>query len=111
MFDLIIGTRTMHELGIILDFKHKMITIDEIELPMQSFHKLPTSRRKALALHNGLATQKEPASTAEATSRVVRILDANYKKADLQEVVNNCTHLSADERIMLLEMLTDYEPL
>ncbi|NBR26605.1 MAG: hypothetical protein EBU08_23080, partial [Micrococcales bacterium] len=111
VFDLIIGTKTMNELGIILDFKHKMITIDEIELPMQSIHRLPTSRRKALALHNGLATQKEPASTVEATNRVVRILDANYKKADLQEVVNNCTHLSADERILLLELLTEYEPL
>lgn len=50
MFDLIIGTKTMNELGIILNFKHKMITIDEIELPMQSIHKLPTSKRKALAL-------------------------------------------------------------
>ncbi len=36
MFDLILGTQTMDELGIILDFKNKMITIDEIELPMQS---------------------------------------------------------------------------
>jgi len=72
-------------LGIILDFKHKMITIDEIELPMQSIHKMPTSRRKALA--NDLANQKEPASTAEVTNHVVRILDANNKKANLQEVV------------------------
>ena len=87
--DLIIGTKTMNELGIILDFKHKMITIDEIELPMQSLHKMPTSKRKALALFNGLANQKEPLSMAEATNRVVRILDANYKKANLQEVVNN----------------------
>ena len=52
VFDLIIGTKTMHELGIILDFKHKMITIDEIELPMQSIHELPTPRRKALALQS-----------------------------------------------------------
>ena len=101
----------MNELEIILDFKHKMITIDEIELPMQSIHKMPTSRRKALALFNGLANQKEPASTAEATNHVVRILDANYKKANLQEVVNNCTHLSAKEQTQLLELLTKYESL
>ncbi len=30
LFDLILGTKTMRELGIILDFKHQMITIDEI---------------------------------------------------------------------------------
>jgi hypothetical protein len=29
----------MDELGIILDFKHKMITIDEIELPMHIHHR------------------------------------------------------------------------
>ena len=61
-----VGTKTMDELGIILNFKDRVITIDEIDLPMQSIHRLPTSRRKALALHNGLATQKEPASTVEA---------------------------------------------
>ena len=111
MFDLILGTRTMDELGIILDFKNKMITIDEIELPMQSIEQLPTSRHKALALTNSLASCKEPKSTEEATKRVVRILDANYKKANLQEVVDTCTHLSSEERNMLLELLTNYEPL
>jgi hypothetical protein len=33
MFDLILDTQTMDELEIIIDFKNKMITIDEIELP------------------------------------------------------------------------------
>jgi hypothetical protein len=32
--DLILGTKTMKELGIILNFRDKMITIDEIILPM-----------------------------------------------------------------------------
>ena len=54
----------------------------------------------------------EPKSTEEATNRVVRILDANYKKADLQAVVkDNCTHLSANKQKQLLELLTDFEPL
>ena len=35
MFDLIIGTETIQRLGIVLDFKTKMITIDEIILPMR----------------------------------------------------------------------------
>ena len=33
-FDLIFGRKTMTELGIILDFKNKMITINEIKLSM-----------------------------------------------------------------------------
>ena len=55
MFDLNLGTQTMDELGIILDCKHKMITIDEIELPITSIDHMLKSRHKALALTNSLA--------------------------------------------------------
>ena len=46
LFDLILGTKTMDELGIILNFKQRMITIDEIDLPMQSIKNMPTSRKE-----------------------------------------------------------------
>ena len=112
VFDLILGTKTLNELGIILNFKHKMITIDEIELPMRSIEQLPTSRKRALTLSNSLARSKEPSSTEQATQRVVRILDANYKKADLQAIVDtNCLHLSSHDQDLLLKLLTDFEPL
>jgi hypothetical protein len=101
----------MRELGIILDFKKQVITIDEIELPMQSIKEMPTSKKKALKLTNSLANSKEPKSTEEATKHVVRILDATYKKADLQAIAKGCTHLSSEEQNMLLELLTNYEPL
>ena len=42
---------------------------------------------------------------------MVRILDANYKRADLQAVVDSCTHLSSTNQKLLLELLTEYEPL
>ena len=77
LFDLILGTKTMRELGIILDFKKQVITIDEIELPMQSIKEMPTSKKKALKLTNSLANSKEPKSTEEATKHVVRILMAS----------------------------------
>ncbi len=32
-YDLILGVKTMKKYGIILDFKNKMITIDEVKLP------------------------------------------------------------------------------
>ncbi len=35
-YDLILGNETMKELGIVLDFKSKTITIDEITLPETS---------------------------------------------------------------------------
>jgi hypothetical protein len=39
-YDLILGTYTMKELGIMLDFKAKTITIDEIILPMRNINHL-----------------------------------------------------------------------
>jgi hypothetical protein len=39
-YDLILGTETMKELGIVLDFKAKMMTIDEIILPMRNINHL-----------------------------------------------------------------------
>ncbi len=39
-YDLILGTETMKELGIVLDFKLKTITIDEITLPMRNINNL-----------------------------------------------------------------------
>ncbi len=35
-YDLILGVKTMKKYGIILDFKDKMITADEVKLPMQN---------------------------------------------------------------------------
>ena len=39
-FDLILGSETMKELGIVLDFKSKTITFDEITLPMRNINLL-----------------------------------------------------------------------
>ncbi len=44
MYDLILGCKTMQELGIVLDFQTKEITIDEIILPMRDINSLTTSK-------------------------------------------------------------------
>jgi hypothetical protein len=44
-YDIILGVKTMKKYGIILDFKDKMITVDEVKLPMQNINYL-----QALAL-------------------------------------------------------------
>jgi hypothetical protein len=46
-----------------------------------------------------------------ATQCAVKILDANYTKADLQAVVTNCTQLISIEKNELLELLKKFEPL
>ncbi len=41
-FDLILGTNTLKELGIVLNFRRKEIDIDEIILPMRDISRLST---------------------------------------------------------------------
>ena len=65
------------------------ITIDEIKLPMRDFEDLPASNKKALSFNTRLANKYEPQSTELATQRVVKILDANYEKANLPAIVRD----------------------
>ncbi len=110
-YDIILGVKTMKKYGIILDFKVKMITVDEVKLPMQNIDHLQGSNAlRVLRLNHSLAM--EPQSTQDAAKHVTRILDAKYKKADLQSIViDNCKHLSADQKKKLLQLLTKYETL
>ena len=110
VFDLIIGVVSMKRLGIVLDFNNEDITIDEIALPMRDISNLPLSKKRGLDFSN-LAKLQEPNSTEKATQRVVHILDANYKKADLPAVVKTCTHLSQHEQNELLDVLQEFEDL
>jgi hypothetical protein len=62
--------------GIVMDFKAKMIIIDEIILPMRNIKNLTNTKvQEAWAISNVLA--HEPISTEQATQRAVKILDAN----------------------------------
>ncbi len=88
-----------------LDFKDKMITVDEVKLPMQKINYLQgSSTLCALKLNHSLAMELR--STQDATNHVTRILDAKYKKTDLQSIVTDkCKHLSADQQKKLLQLL------
>ncbi len=108
-YDLILGVKTIKKHGIILDFKDKMITVDEVKLPMQNIdYKQGSSIFCALKLNHSLAM--EPQSTQDATKHVTWILDTKYQKADLQSIVrDNCKHLSANQQKKFLQLLKKYE--
>ncbi len=55
-FDLILGSNTMKELGIVHDFWTKEITLDEISLPMRDINKLTTKVQieKSWLLNNSI---------------------------------------------------------
>ncbi len=112
LYDLIIGKETLHDIGAVLDFKEKTITIDNILLPMRNINnlQLKPSISRALRLNSSFA--QEPTSTRYATKRVVKILDAEYDKADLpSNVKNNCVQLSPSHCNSLLVLLLKFEEL
>ena len=107
-YDMILGIDTLVKLGVVLDFNTKSITIDSQTLPMRSMHSLKDYSK----LCKQMEKFAEPASTRDATKRVVRILDAKYEKADLPKVVeDNCAHLTSSQRGKLLKLLEEFEEL
>jgi hypothetical protein len=91
-YDLILGSETMKELGIVLDFKSKTISIDGNTLPMRNINLLRgTSTLLALKLNNSLA--REPLSMLDATKPETHILDAKYTKADLQLIIKTVARI------------------
>jgi hypothetical protein len=99
----------MKELGIVLGFKAKTITINEIILLMRNINNLQgTSMLCALQLNNSLAMELK--STQDATKCTTWILDEKYNKADLQSIIEvNYKHPSVDQQKKLLQLLIKYE--
>ena len=53
----------------------------------------------------------EPASTGEATERLVKIIDVTYTKEELKQVASNAAHMNNEEITQLLRLLEDFEDL
>jgi hypothetical protein len=95
LYDLIICKQTLHEIGAVLDFKEKTITIDSILLPMRNIVNLQLKPSVNRGLRHNTYKAQEPVSTRNATKRVIEILDAKYDKANLRAIVrDNCSHLT-----------------
>lgn len=105
-YDAIIGIKTLHEWGVLLNFRDRLLDIDGIARPMK--HKDDFKDRQQL--YNIYNEATEPLCTKEETARTVRILDANYEAADFDKIVEeNCQHLSKEQRSLLLNLLKKHE--
>ena len=110
MYDLILGTKTLNKLGVILNFKDKTITMDDVTLPM--YHSIHLSKHlMARMAKQNYSLSPEPNSTAVATKRMVEILDAKYEKADLPAICKACVHLTTKQQKQLLTLLQKFEEL
>ena len=108
-YDMVIGRDIMSELGMDLSFNKKTMIWEGIEIPMRDFNKLRKYQLNKKELQAFISESKEPVVTQKATDRIIRILDANYKRADLRQVANKAIHLTSREREMLYELLLKYK--
>ncbi|MCP4745877.1 MAG: hypothetical protein GY874_06995, partial [Desulfobacteraceae bacterium] len=107
VYDLILGVKSLANMGAILDFAEATITIDQVTLPMRA--KGHYDMKSIRAQFRDLL---EPISMREATNRALKILDAKYEKADLPIIIaENCRHLSTYQQGQLLKLLLDFEEL
>ena len=56
-------------------------------------------------IHEVVMQTAEQDSTWESTERMVKFLDSNYAKADLEQVVSNARNMNSEERTLLLRLL------
>jgi hypothetical protein len=63
LYDLIIGKQTLHDIGAVLDFKEKTVTIDSILLPMRNIVNLQLKPSVTKTLRNNTVQAQEPVST------------------------------------------------
>ena len=106
-YDMIIGTDLMTALGLDLKYSTNSIVWDTVEISMKSLDEVRSSYVMTCYYH----WCYESAQVTDATKRVTRILDAKYKKADLNEVVRDATHLTKTQREQLKAVLVKYESL
>jgi len=110
-YDMIIGRDLLKSLGMIIDFKHGVLRWDDVTIPMnRTKNKNKNKNKKEFNEIFQLAT--EPRTVQQATERITKILDANYEKANLADVVKrHCCHLSTKRREAILNLLVQYEDL
>ena len=95
---MVIGRDIMSEVGMDLSFEKKTMVWEGIEIPMRDFKKLRKYQLSKTELQAFISEAKEPVVTQKATDRIIKILDANYQKADLKVVAQKATHLNSRER-------------
>jgi len=96
------------EYGLIMNFEDRTMSWNGNVVPMRSLTDERPNRRQLRAI---LTRSQEPESTQNATNRVMKILDANYEKADLDKMVQGATQLNGIEKRQLHELLYKFEDL
>ena len=106
---MIIGNNLLHKLSIQNEFANATIHWGESKILMKQSDFRPETSTSKKSIQWIIQETVEPAVTQEATQHVIRILDTNYKKTNLKEVVANAHQLNDGEKGLLLALLKDFE--
>ena len=106
---MILGRDTMTWLGINLSFDKSVIHWEGTEVPMRDYRKLKRWNLSKHEIKAIIQASNEPVVTEKATQRMIKILDSNYRKANLKEVAAGAKHLTQTERDKLYQLLLKYE--
>ena len=104
-YDMILGRDFLQETGMILNWNDLTMTWDEATIVMPEYGTI-TNRNEANAMYLDLA---ESMAVKESSERTERILEARYEKADLNKLVNDCDHLTNNQKEKLYKLLRKYE--
>jgi hypothetical protein len=111
-YNMILGRDVINQLGLILDFKEKMVQWDKDFIPMRaksdinehsSRHKLRETLVDDLHFCNDAANDADLFLLA-----VAEIKDADYHKVQIDEVISKCTHLNEVQRAELASLLNKH---
>jgi hypothetical protein len=90
-----------------MNFNDHTVTWDTDTIPMKDRGTLPSVE----ALIEVYMSVNEPQTLRDEYSRATKILDAEYKPASLDDVINTCENLHVEEQHQLKELLQKYKHL
>ena len=85
----------MSELGLIVNCEYKIVEWKELKILMTT---VSTKLKNKQHLYAILESTKEPKSTRSEQSRLVKILDVDYKPANLDEIVRQAENLNSTKK-------------
>jgi hypothetical protein len=100
-YDMIIGNDLLEYLKFDIKYSTATIEWDGAEIPMRS---------RDSTIEDSYLINDSPC-LQEAAERIKKILDAKYEPANLDEIVESCSHLTQIEQIQLKTLLKKYEQL
>jgi hypothetical protein len=103
-YDMIIGMDLMTDIGIYVNTENKTINWEGNCIPLKARGELSEDN----VIHTLYHTITMSDILFEAEERQARILDANYEKADIDEVVKEIDNLNEEEKRLLSNVLKDF---